>query len=54
MFQYLALLRMQKLTLHLDVGSKVRCIISTLPLHPFVVLSHPFSNCRAVLIVKNI
>ena len=24
------------------------CVISTLPLHPFVVLSHPFSNCRVV------
>ena len=24
------------------------CLISTLPLHPFVVLSHPFSNCKAV------
>ena len=28
------------------------CLISTLPLHPFVVLSHPFPNCRAVLIVR--
>ena len=32
---------------------KDACLISTSPLHPFVVLSHPFSNCRAVLIVKN-